>query len=155
MISRRTRRVVGLAAVVIAIQFVGPRPTNSTVDASLALPEGAVPGHVRQVLRRACYDCHSDETRWPWYSRVALASWLVIADVNDGRSQLNFSRWGRYNSFDRADLLDKACELASKREMPLLQYRIVRGAAALSEQDIAALCAWTQEESARLMGTGN
>lgn len=106
------------------------------------------------ILRRSCYDCHSDETRWPWYSRVAPASWLVISDVNEGRGQLNFSRWRGYNAFDLADKLDKACEVVTKHQMPLIQYRLAHGMAKLSDQDIAALCAWTRDEGGRLTRTG-
>lgn len=149
-----TRRVVGLAVVAVAIQFVGPTRTNPPVDRSVALDVSAVPKPARDVLRRACYDCHSHETRWPWYSRVAPASWLVVSDVNDARGKMNFSRWGRYNAFDRADMLDKACDMATKRSMPVWQYRVVHRSSRLSDADIDAICGWTREESARLTRTG-
>src|SRR5262245_46226714 len=80
------------------------------------------PAPVMHTLRRACFDCHSDQTRWPWYSALPVASWLLQTDVREGRGQLNFSRWTQYNRFDRADLLDKACSLARTREMPLWPY---------------------------------
>ena len=113
-----------------------------------------VPAAVMSTLRRACFDCHSDETRRPWYSALPVASWLIEHDVREGRGQLNFSRWTQYNRFDRADLLDKACEKATKRDMPLWQYRILRREARLSEADIAALCAWSRHEATRLVGEG-
>lgn len=145
--------MAGLLAAVI-MQFVGPRPTSAPVDRGVAFNEQAAPPHVSRLLRRSCFDCHSDETRWPWYSRVAPASWLVVHDVNEGRAQLNFSRWTRYNVFDRADLLDKVCEQVTEREMPLWQYRLVHPGAVLSDDEIAALCAWTREEGARMIRTG-
>ena len=138
----------------IGIQFVGPKPTNPPIDRSVALSTGAVPAPVLNVLQRACYNCHSSETRWPWYSHVAPASWLVVSDVNRGRGQLNFSRWDGYNVYDRADKLDKACEVISSGQMPPFQYRIIHGEARLSEQEIATICAWTRDESARLTRTG-
>jgi len=114
-----------------------------------------VPAPVMSTLRGACFDCHSNETRWPWYSALPVASWLIEHDVREGRGQLNFSRWTRYNKFERADLLDKACEKATKRDMPLWQYRILHREARLSEADIAVLCAWTRHEATRLVGAGS
>jgi len=113
------------------------------------------PAPVMSTLRRACFDCHSNETRWPWYSAIPIASWLIEHDVREGRSQLNFSRWTQYSRFERADLLDKVCEKATKRDMPLTQYRILHRGARLDETDIAELCAWSRDEATRLVGTGS
>ena len=135
------------------LQFTGPARTNPIVEERLRLEANApVPDAVQQVLRRACYDCHSDETRWPWYARVAPASWLVIGDVNEARAELNFSRWGEYHRFDRADLLDKACELARSGEMPLRVYVRLHPDAKLTTGELDAFCAWTASEAARLTG---
>jgi hypothetical protein len=107
------------------------------------------------TLRRACFDCHSDETHWPWYSRLPIASWLVERDVNSGRGQLNFSRWARYNKFARVDLLDKVCERVTAGEMPLRPYLMLHDEARLSPADVAALCAWSQSEATRLVQGGS
>ena len=128
------------------------RPANPVAGIDATTP---VPAPVMSTLRRACFDCHSDETRWRWYSALPVAAWLIEHDVNEGRGQLNFSRWTDYNRFDRADLLDKACEKATKRDMPLWQYRILHRDARLSEADIAALCAWSRHEATRLVGAGS
>ncbi len=116
--------------------------------------DARVPAPVLSTLRRACFDCHSDETRWPWYSALPVASWLIERDVSAGRGQLNFSRWTQYNRFDRADLLDRACQMATERDMPLWQYRVLHREARLNEADIAALCAWSRHEATRLVGDG-
>jgi hypothetical protein len=107
------------------------------------------------ALRRACFDCHSDETRWPWYSTLPVASWLLERDVNEGRSQLNFSQWARYNAFDRADKLDKICELATSRKMPLWPYRLLHSEARLSDADLEELCVWSGQEATRLVQGGS
>jgi hypothetical protein len=151
---RRRYRVVLMAAAVlfVGMQFTpGPKP-NPPVDPALALAAGgpSVPQPVLDTLQRACFDCHSNETTWPWYSRIAPASWLVAYDVEEGRSQMNFSGWTSYNPFDRADLLDEICDLAARREMPLWQYRLLHKDAALSDADIQAVCAWTEAEAERL-----
>ena len=107
------------------------------------------------VLRRACFDCHSDETRWPWYAQLPVASHLIERDVRDGRGQLNWSRWEQYNPFDRAGMLDKVCELASMRSMPPWQYRLLHAEARVTATEISELCAWTEREAARLVHGGS
>ena len=131
------------------------RPPENPIDLATAVyADGRVPLPVIATLRRACFDCHSDETRRPWYGSLPLASSLIERDINEGRGHLNFSRWTQYSRFERADLLDKACEQAKKRAMPLWQYRILHREANLSETDIAALCDWTRNEAARLLEEG-
>ena len=135
------------------LQFTGPARTNPIADAGLRLEaQATLPDDVRRMIRRACYDCHSDETRWPWYSRIAPVSWLVIRDVDAGRAEMNFSRWGGYHKYDRADLLDKGCELARKGEMPLPAYVRLHPEAKLTMGDLEMFCAWSEAEAARLAG---
>ncbi len=140
-----------LALAFVGMQFVGPRRTNPVADPALRLEAHAtVPTEVSTTLRRACYDCHSNETRWPWYSRVAPPAWLVAHDVEEGRGHLNFSRWGDYNPFDRADMLDDACKEVRRGEMPLGPYLILHRDARLSARDVETLCTWAAAEAARL-----
>ena len=108
-------------------------------------------GGATSTIRRACFDCHSRETRWPWYASLPIASRLIERDVTAARGQLDLSRWTQYNPFDRADLLDKMCRLASSGEMPPWQYRVMHADARLSAGDVAALCAWCQDEATRLI----
>ena len=145
--------VIGLVVLLLAIQLVpyGRDHTNPAGGKQIAWDSL----RTKRLMTDACMDCHSNETRWPWYSSFPVASWLIERDVTEGRGQLNFSRWTQYNNFDRADLLDKACELATKREMPLWQYRLAHREARLNEPEIAALCAWTQREAKRLVGDGS
>jgi heme-binding protein len=109
----------------------------------------------RTLAKSACFDCHSNETRWPWYSSVPVVSWLIEHDVSEGRAQLNFSTWHDYTTFERADLLDKVCEKAAKREMPLWQYRLLHPDSRLDPSAVAAICEWSRREAARLVGAGS
>jgi hypothetical protein len=123
----------------------------AVVPASTLEVQAAVPGDVRALLRTSCFDCHSDETRWPWYSTAFPASWLMARDVREARGQLNFSRWSGYSVFERADLLDEACISVRARDMPLPQYRWLHPEARLSDAEVGVFCAWTHDEVARLM----
>jgi hypothetical protein len=147
--------VAVLVGGVAASAAFGSDRTNPAVDGTVALDEGSVPVPVAAIMREACFDCHSDETRWPWYASVPPVSVLVAHDVNKGRSHLNFSEWRRYNPFDRADMLDEACKRVSSGDMPLWPYRLLHPKARLSAADITALCDWTRTEADRLASGGD
>jgi hypothetical protein len=130
--------MLAAVAALVAIQFVPvARPTNPPVTAEApASPE------VRAILRRACYDCHSNETVWPWYSKVAPVSWLVARDVREGRAELNFSTWDQYDTRQQVKKMGESFEEVSEGEMPPWFYLPVHRDAVLSTADRAALRTW-------------
>lgn len=130
--------VLTIGIVLIAIQFVPvTRPLNPPVTFEVpASPD------MRVILRRACYDCHSNETAWPWYSRVAPVSWLVARDVRKGRSKLNFSTWDRYSAQQQAKRLQKSFKEVAEGEMPLWFYVPLHRDAVLSPQDRSTFRNW-------------
>jgi len=137
----------------IVIQFFGPERTNPKIEPSRSVQSlTQIPPEVSNILKRACYDCHSNATRWPWYSYVAPVSWLVIDDVNEGRSHVNFSEWAQYSPKKVTKALDDICEEIDEKHMPLPQYLLMHSNAKLSDADIEAICAWTKAETARLTG---
>jgi len=87
----------------------------------------------RQLAVRACYACHSNETKWPWYSNIAPVSWLVYRDVSNGRNALNFSEW------DRPQEGDDVAESVREGEMPPRLYKLFRPSADLSSSERDAL----------------
>jgi len=129
--------LLGLLVIGAAIQFVPVDRSNPPVGT-----EVPAPANVRAVLRRACYDCHSNETVWPWYSKVAPVSWLVADDVHDGREHLNFSTWDRYTPEQQIKKLKQSWEQVEKGEMPLWIYMPTHRDAVLSMEDKAILCEW-------------
>lgn len=123
--------VAGLAVALAAAQLVpyGRDHTNPPVTAEY----GWRSAEARAVARGACYDCHSNETVWPWYAKVAPASWLVQRDVDEGRSRLNFSEWAPGSEVVAAALGREIAEVVAGGEMPPFQYRILHGSARLSD----------------------
>ncbi len=87
----------------------------------------------RALAKRACFDCHSNETVWPWYSHIAPASWLVRHDVDEGRSKLNFSDW-QYGA-RKAENPDKIASEINEGEMPPIQFRLAHPEARLTEAE--------------------
>ena len=151
----RLRRV--MLAVLVMTAIASAARSRPNLPVSGAPPSASlnvrthVPTPVMSTLRRACFDCHSDETHRPWYATLPIASHLIERDVAEAREQLNLSRWTQYNPFDRADMLDKMCQLASSAKMPPKRYRLMHPAARLSATDLATLCTWTQDEAMRLV----
>ena len=128
-----------------AIQLFPPERTNPPVDRARTLQARMpVPADIGAILERSCRDCHSNETRWPWYSRVAPASWLLAYDVRTARDEMNFSEWGDYDAEDASHLLEEACEMVREGEMPLYPYTWLHPGATLSAADVDRLCEWTE-----------
>jgi heme-binding protein len=136
--------VVGMFVLAAAIQLVRPARTNPATDPLRTL-QAMVPvsPQASAVLERGCRDCHSNDTKWPWYSNVAPVSWFVIDHVNHGRSHFNYSDWAKYDAKRRREILEDSCAMARKKEMPLPSYLWAHGDARLSAADVAALCEWT------------
>jgi hypothetical protein len=123
-----------------AVQLVPVETSNPPVTGDVPTSPA-----VKVVLRRACYDCHSNETRWPWYARIAPVSWLVARDVRKGRAELNFSIWDQYSSKQQVKKLKESWEKVAEGEMPPWFYLPVHRDARLSAEDRALLRQWARE----------
>lgn len=143
--------VVVLVCLFVAAQFSRPARTNPAVDQSLALQvHMQVSPEVGAILDRSCGDCHSNKTRWPWYSNVAPVSWFVIDHVDHGRSHLNFSEWGRFNQREAQEMLSQICREVKSGNMPLSSYTPLHPGSKLSTNDVKMLCDWANAESSRI-----
>jgi hypothetical protein len=130
--------VIGLFVGFIVIQFVPVNRTNPPAEANLRAP-----AEVLSVLRRACYDCHSNETVWPWYSRIAPMSWVIASDVHKGRVALNFSTWNRLNTKEQAKAMHESWEEVAEGKMPTWVYLALHPEARLSTTDQSVLRTWS------------
>jgi hypothetical protein len=108
------------------------------------------PANVAAIFRRACQNCHSERTEWPWYSAVAPFHWLMTADVYAAREHMNLSTWGRYNEEQRTAALIGICEMAASSKMPPWYYQLAHSPSArLSDGDKKAVCDWVKTEVQR------
>jgi hypothetical protein len=128
---------LGALAMLAVAQVIHFEQSNPPVTADLQAPP-----RVKDVLRRACYDCHSNETRWPWYSRVAPVSWLLHRDVTEGRNALNFSEWGTLSPSEQVETKHDIVDSVRAGEMPLWYYLPLHPAARLSADDEGVIEAW-------------
>ena len=124
--------VVVIVVFVIALQIVpyGHAHANPPVQAE---PKWDSP-QTRELAKRACFDCHSNETVWPWYSNIAPVSWLIQHDVDEGRSRLNFSEWNRPQREAR-----NAARQIQRGAMPLSSYLVLHPSARLASDEALAL----------------
>jgi heme-binding protein len=147
------RRRLKLAAVVFlvtfaAAQFVRPGRTNPPTDPGRTIQ--AHPGTTAElaaVLDRACRDCHSNGTVWPWYTEVAPVSWLMAYGVAEGRRAVNFSNWAAYQPERQTMLLVKSCEDARAGKMPG-PYTLLHPETRLSPHDLETICAAARKADA-------
>jgi len=136
-----TAIAIGVIAVIAATQLKRVQRTNPPVGGDIAAPPP-----VEAVLRRACYDCHSNETHWPWYSAIAPASWLIAGHVNRARQEMDFSEWQSYYPATRLRKLQWMGRALHEEVMPPWSYRLMHPDARLTDQDRAALEQWIEAE---------
>jgi len=123
------------------IQLIPIDRSNPPVTAEISAPN-----EVMKIFRRACYNCHSNNTVWPWYSRIAPVSWLVASDTWEGREQLNLSTWGELSVKSQRKLRKEIREEVEDGEMPPWIYLLSHAEAELTDADVALIRNWTLRE---------
>jgi hypothetical protein len=105
------------------------------------------------LVRRACQNCHSQNTEWPWYSHVAPMSWMIARDVQQARVHMNLSQWQDYSAENRLRLLSEIGSAVKNRQMPVERYLLLHPEARLTELERQRLYSWTRTERRRLRTT--
>ncbi len=139
------RGLLVAAGLFAVMQFFQPNTSNPPVDLAQRIEEHVTASPaVAHLLRNACFDCHSNETRWPWYSHVSPVSWLVSRDVSAGRDNLNFSEWGSYKTRSQIGRLGAIAEEVETGAMPLPIYISMHDEADISAEERDSLVAWAE-----------
>lgn len=140
--------LAGAIVVLAGLQLFNPSRVNPPVTSDFVAATRP-PKVVAAAIRTACYDCHSDETAWPLYARVAPVSWLIASDVNQGRTHLNLSEWPA-TAAGAAKALDRINEVVDYREMPPAKYTLLHRAARLTAAQRKAVLDWTEARADKL-----
>jgi len=141
-----------LLVIFIAIQFIRPKknissgPFVNSIDRHYPIPKD-----VQAVLKRSCYDCHSNNTYYPWYNNIQPVAWLLASDVNEGKEDLNFDEFNGYKLSDKQHKLSDLTKEVKEGDMPMSIYTIIHRGAALSEAEKQRLITWADS----LKGTLN
>jgi len=141
-VDRRLKQAAAVFVIVFAAaQLVRPERANPATDARRTIQAHvATASRLAAVLDRSCRDCHSNNTVWPWYTRVAPLSWAMAYGVTAGRKAVNFSEWAGYQPERRRMLLIASCQDASNGKMPG-PWTLLHPEAKLSTQDVETICA--------------
>jgi len=135
--------VLVLLVLFVAAQFVRPAKNLSTAESPNDLAvKHAVPAEVKNLLVRACYDCHSNRTHYPWYAEVQPVGWWLAQHVKDGKEHLNFSEFGTYSVKRSVSKLEQISDEVSQHAMPLPSYTWGHPEARLTSAEVKQLTDW-------------
>jgi hypothetical protein len=139
--------VIILFTAFIVVQFLRPDFTNPPVVQSETLETAMlVPENIQAILNRSCKDCHSNETVYPWYSKIQPSAWFLDDHIKEGRKEMNLSVWNTYEAKRKKHKLEEICEQVEIKAMPLPSYLWIHRDAAMSDDEIKTLCDWTKTE---------
>jgi hypothetical protein len=150
--NKKIKRILILAVVAAAIAFfIHPFGTVKAANSPRPLFVSAqFEAPIANVMQRACANCHSEQTAWPWYSYVPPASWMVEKDVRDGRDHFNMSRWDDYSGEKRIEILSEISVMVRNKQMPLPRYTLLHAEAKLNDADVSLIDKWSHAERKRL-----
>lgn len=142
-----------LIAFLIVIQLIPSKfPVNSVVQHPENIQVQNASNEVMTILKTSCFDCHSNQTDYRWYSRIVPVSWLIARDVSKGREALNFSDWNTYNKRKLVRKLGDIKEQVAKKEMPMKIYTLMHPNTKLNEAQMLLIADWTDKEVKKIMG---
>lgn len=142
--SKAKKILLALLIVFIAMQFIRPalNTSNATQRADI-ITQFNVPTNVAGILKTSCYDCHSNNTRYPWYAKVQLIGWLLAKHIKDGKKELNFDEFSTYSHIRQLSKLKSILNSIKDGSMPLSSYILLHSNVKLSEESKALLIQWT------------
>lgn len=138
--------IIILIAVFIIAQFFGPEENTyqQVPDTDIAKVEN-VPSEVMNILKTSCYDCHSNNTTYPWYDKITPVNYYLAEHIEDGKRHLNYSEWGNLSQKRKNHKMEETEEMIEKGEMPLRSYLWLHNDAKLSEAQAKTLTNWVKD----------
>jgi len=134
-----------LIILLVVIQLYRPTKNESTeISKNSIFTTEVVPQNVQTILKTSCYDCHSNNTVYPWYNNIAPVSWILANHVDEGKHELNFDAWGTYSEKRKNHKLKAIKKHLEEREMPLESYLWIHHDAALSKSQIKEVIDWAR-----------
>ena len=144
---RITKKIAWVLLItLIVIQFIRPEKNLSDTDGEADfMSETNPPEDVRLILRSSCYDCHSNNTNYPWYNNIAPVSFWIADHINHGKAHLNFSEWANGDNTKKAHKMEEVVETMKSAEMPLTEYTWTHSQARLTDQQRRAVIEWAEK----------
>lgn len=137
----------------IGLQFMsGDRPEVREDNPGDLMKVAEVSDEVASILKTSCYDCHSMETNYPWYTRITPVNGVIYHHIEEGREELNFSEWQTLPDRKKIRKLKEIAEEVEEEKMPLASYTLIHGGSDLSPDQIKILSDWAEQYSNQLLG---
>ena len=137
---------VVLLLVLIAMQFYRPEKNMAQGNhTAIFITETNPPEDVKLILKSTCYDCHSNNTSYPWYNNIAPVSYWLADHVKQGKDELNFSVWSSYSAKKKDHKLEEVVEVIEEGEMPLMEYTWTHAEAKLTDVQKQAIIKWAKQ----------
>lgn len=135
--------LIFLLLVFIIIQFFRPeKNVQTTISSNDIVAHMAVPVNVQNILYKACYDCHSNNTTYPWYAEVQPAAWWLDDHIKEGKKELNFNEFASFRLRRQFHKLEEITEVIKDKEMPLESYTVIHSDADLTQEERETLISW-------------
>lgn len=143
MMSIAKKILLALSVVFVAVQFIRPAHNSSnTIQTADMVTQFKTPANVAGIIKTSCYDCHSNNTGYPWYVNIQPMGWLMANHIKDGKANLNFSEFGTYSKRKQANKLRAIATSMKEGSMPLSSYTIMHTDAKLSSGDKTLIILW-------------
>ena len=144
--SRIKKILLAALIVFIAIQFVRPAENKNAQASPADISKiDSVPENVQAILKRSCYDCHSNHTNYPWYSNFQPAGWWLASHIKDGKAELNFNEFGQYSIHRQRSKLNSIAKTVEDGTMPFPSYAFIHKEAALTKDEKALIINWANK----------
>ncbi len=149
-----------LFLLLVGIQFLQPSKDNQNADMRNAMDKAVeLPDEVNRILRKSCYDCHSNYTNYPWYSNIQPGGWLMDRDIRNGKARLNFQTFatvqpeGNYKTREayQRHLLEEIAKVTSEGEMPLKAYMLLHEEARISDAERKIVADWARKAASEII----
>ncbi len=148
----KKKLLIGFILVLIVAQFIQPAQNNGTAEAATDITRVVpVPDSVMSLLKTACYDCHSNHTKYPWYSKITPVNWWLNNHIEEGKRELNFSTFANSSFRRKNKKLGETAEHVENHEMPLNSYTWLHAEARLSEAQRKTLIDWAHASQQKVM----
>lgn len=149
--SRKKKTLLLIAVALLVIQFIQPaRNTSGQVLSTDFVMMYKPPQQIQSILQNACYDCHSNNTRYPWYANVQPMAWLMSSHIKNGKEKLNMSEFGNLSIRKQISKLKEISNQIKDDEMPIASYKLMHADARLSKDEKDLLMKWLQTKAASL-----
>ncbi len=137
--------IIALVVIFVLMQLYRPKRNVSTeIPKTDFIQTLQPPKDIAQMIKTSCYDCHSNNTDYPWYVNVAPVSWFMAHHIDEAKEELNFSEWDTFSSKRKNKKLDEIVEMVDEGEMPLSSYLLMHSEAKLSEEQTKRLIDWVK-----------